>query len=398
MRGGWLWVGLLWCGALTAAEPIWDLKRLSETPKYEWQSPEGPVRTVLYENEPFGGKPTRVFAYVARPEGAAAKSLPGVVLIHGGGGTAFKEWTELWAKRGYAAIAMDLAGSKPIEGKNPNDRNARERLPDGGPGQSDEDKFFRIDQPKTEQWTYHAIAAVVRAHSLLRSLPEVDPDRTAVTGISWGGYLTCITAGVDPRFKASVPVYGCGFLHENSTWLGQFAKLTPEQKAKWVEQWDPSRHLPHVTAPIFFVNGTNDFAYPLDSYQKCIDVVPGAKNVRITVNMPHSHPAGWNPPEIGLFIDHYCKNGKGLAQIAPPTVIDGQARATFESPVRPKSAALHWTTDTGAINKRTWKSADAELQDNNLVAAAPADATVWFFTLIDERDAVVSSGVVMRKE
>jgi len=29
-----------------------------------------------------------------------------------------------------------------------------------------------------------------------------------VTGISWGGYLTCIVAGIDDRLKAAVPVYG----------------------------------------------------------------------------------------------------------------------------------------------------------------------------------------------
>ena len=43
------------------------------------------------------------------------RNFPGVVLIHGGGGTAFADWVYLWAKRGYAAIAMDLNGSRPPE-------------------------------------------------------------------------------------------------------------------------------------------------------------------------------------------------------------------------------------------------------------------------------------------
>jgi dienelactone hydrolase len=38
------------------------------------------------------------------------ESFPGIVLVHGGGGAAFAKWAELWAKRGYAGIAMDLAG------------------------------------------------------------------------------------------------------------------------------------------------------------------------------------------------------------------------------------------------------------------------------------------------
>ena len=37
----------------------------------------------------------------------------------------------------------------------------------------------------------------------------------------------------------AVPVYGCGFLHENSYWLGpQFAKMTAERRHRWVEQFD----------------------------------------------------------------------------------------------------------------------------------------------------------------
>src|SRR5688572_20590334 len=237
----------------------WDVKKLSEPPAFEWVDAEGPVRSLLYEGEPYGGKPTRVFAYYATPgtlsgDAAQDKALPAVVLIHGGGGTAFREWAELWAKRGYAAIAMDLAGCRPIEGKNAHAAENRTRLERGGPGQGDDTKFGAIGQPPTEQWPYHAVASAIRAHSLVRSFPEVDASKTAVTGISWGGYLTCIVAGVDSRFSAAVPVYGCGYLDENSAWLDRFEKMTPEDRERWVALWDPSRYLPAVSAPILFVN------------------------------------------------------------------------------------------------------------------------------------------------
>ena len=94
------------------------------------------------------------------------------------------------------------------------------RLPDGGPEQDDEHKFRNFAESEANQmWTYHAVAAVVRGHSLLASRPEVDSSRIGITGISWGGYLTCIVAGIDDRLKVAVPVYGCGFLHEDSAWL-----------------------------------------------------------------------------------------------------------------------------------------------------------------------------------
>src|SRR6185436_20794205 len=126
-----------------------------------------------------------------------------------------------------------------------------------------------------EMWTYHAVAAVVRAHSLLRSLPEVDAKRVGITGISWGGYLTCIVAGIDSRFKVAVPVYGCGFLGENSCWKDtSLAAMTPEARELWLRLFDPSHYLANVRYPMLFVNGTTDFAYPLDSYQKSYRLVP----------------------------------------------------------------------------------------------------------------------------
>jgi len=251
---------------------------------------------LLYRSEPYQGKPTRVFAYYATPGTLAGKAdadgaLPAVVLVHGGGGTAFRKWVELWAKRGYAAIAMDLAGSRPTDAQG----KKRERLVDGGPGQGHDKKFHVMDKPVTEHWCYHAVANVVRAHSLVRSFKAIDADRTAITGISWGGYLTCIVSGVDGRFKAAVPVYGCGFLQDNSAWLGEFARMSPEHKAKWIAMYEPSKYLGAARMPMLFVNGTNDFAYPLDSYMKSYTLPKGPRSIRVTVKMPHGHGAGWAP-------------------------------------------------------------------------------------------------------
>jgi cephalosporin-C deacetylase-like acetyl esterase len=157
----------------------WDLVALSQRPGYRWSGQESQVWPLYYEGEDYKNQPTRVFAYYASPgtletKSVGEKAFPAVVLVHGGGGTAFKEWAELWAKRGYAAIAMDLAGCGPD----------RKRLADGGPGQSDKEKFGAIDQPSKDQWTYHAVTNVILAHSLIRSFKEVDAGRTAVAGIS----------------------------------------------------------------------------------------------------------------------------------------------------------------------------------------------------------------------
>ncbi len=376
--------------SVTAAEPSagcftgpWNLAELKKVPQATWGTKSGLVQEVYYRGEPLRGKPTRIFAYYARPESGDGP-LPAMVLVHGGGGTAFPQWATLWAKRGYAALAMDLGGCGP----------GRKRLPDGMPDQAHPEKFRKFtsgDQAKL-LWTYHAVAAVIRGHSLLASREEVDAKRTGLTGISWGGYLTCIVAGLDDRFKVAVPVYGCGFLDENSCWLGEFAKLGPEQTARWVSYYDPSRYLPGVRCPILFLNGTNDFAYPLDSYQKSYRLVPGRVDLRIEVRMPHGHPQGWAPKEIGLYIDGVLKGGDPLPQLGPIKTADGKATATFKAKLPVVSGNLHYTTDTGNWQQRNWQTVEAKLAGGTVSAELPTKRPlVYYLSVTDRRGAMLST-------
>ena len=388
----------------------WDLAALSQPPAFEWLDETSPVRSLLYAGEPFEGHPTRVFAYYATPatiggggdggEAAATTTKgpwPGVVLVHGGGGTAFAEWVTLWAKRGYAAIAMDLAGCRPDPAGTK--KNAVVRMPDGGPGQEHTNKFDTIATPETsDDWPYHAVANCIRAHSLLRSCPDVDPSRTAITGISWGGYTTCLVAALDSRFRAAVPVYGCGHLSDNSCWLGDFARIGAEQAACWTERYDPGIYLPSCRVPIFFVNGTNDFAYPLDSHMKShADVRQAAKNVRIEVTMPHGHEAGWAPKEIAAFIDATLLGTAALPVVDTPTVDDRGTRGRVSAGGPVASATLVSTAEKGPINKLTWQTVPAEVgADGTLTAPQPPAGTrAYFFTATTPAGLRVSSPVVI---
>ena len=99
--------------------PGFDLEKLSKPPAFiaaDGLTEEG-VHGIFYDGIPYRGKPTKVFAYYGLPSNElvseeqtseAPRKCPGVVLIHGGGGTAFAEWVRLWNRRGYAAIAMDV--------------------------------------------------------------------------------------------------------------------------------------------------------------------------------------------------------------------------------------------------------------------------------------------------
>lgn len=406
---------LLAIGSVLHAETIgpWDLERLFEAPGMRWEERAGPVQSLIYRGEPVKGRETEVFAFYASPstlDPSVKGPFPGVVLIHGGGGTAFAEWAWLWAKRGYAAIAMDLSGRRPpapsfgadgtpISGQG-NDKDSRTKLPKGGLDHTHAEKFDCILTPDTsDDWPYHAAASVIRAHSLLRSFGDVDPERTAVTGISWGGYTTCLVASLDHRFKAAVPVYGCGFLHEGESVQKPSIDKLGGQRTDWVREYDPGSLLPRCRVPILFVNGTNDIHYVLDSYQKSFDAVPASteKQMRIEVKMRHGHGPGWAPEEIGLFIDSKCRGGKPLPISGPPVIENGNIRVACPSEVPLKSARLHYTTDGSLRSKREWQSLNATITGSTITAPAPpSDANTWFLTVTDERDAMVSSTVQLQ--
>src|SRR5690242_17988742 len=69
----------------------------------------GKMRALFFDGLPYRGKATRVFAWYGTPEPKQGK-VPGIVLVHGGGGTAYREWVEKWNQHGFAAISIAVEG------------------------------------------------------------------------------------------------------------------------------------------------------------------------------------------------------------------------------------------------------------------------------------------------
>ena len=375
-----------------------DLEALSKPPAVhpaDGLQVEG-VKACFYEGVTYKGRTTRVFAYYGAPqttENNKGQKFPAMVLIHGGGGSAFDRWVKLWNSRGYAAIAMDLCGCVPV---GTSGKWQRHEL--GGPPGWDA-SFSQLDDPIEDQWTYHAVSAIALGHSLIRSYPEVDADRIGATGISWGGYLTSVVAGVDSRFKFAIPVYGCGYLGDNSVWLPSFEKLGKEKAGLWLKQWDPSSYLGRAAMPMLWVNGTNDFAYPMDSWQKSYRLTKSSPTLCLRIRMPHGHgAAGENPEEIHIFANSILKQGKPLTSITEQGASADEAWATFKSDVSITKAELSFTRDTGKWQDRKWEQIPAtiDVKTNRVTAKIPADAKVFYLNLFDDRQCAVSTQHVER--
>jgi dienelactone hydrolase len=343
------------------------------------------VKAVFFDGPAWKRKPTRVFAWLGVPKLGPGTKAPGIVLVHGGGGTAFDAWVRLWVSRGYAAVAMDTCGCVP-KGTYGN----WQRLDAGGP--PGWGGFDQADEPIGDQWPYHAVTDVILSHSLLRSMPEVDAGRIGITGISWGGYLTCIVSGLDDRFRFAVPVYGCGFLGDDSAWAPELKRLDARGE-RWLAMWDPSHYLKDGKMPKLWVTGTNDFAYPLDSLQKSYRRAGGYSTLCIRPRMPHGHRQGENPAEIVAFADAIVGRGTPLATIQGHGRDGAKVWSRFESNPLIVKAELLYTEDEGAWKDRRWETAPADLDPAAKTATATLSAKtkVYYFNLFDDRGRIVST-------
>jgi cephalosporin-C deacetylase-like acetyl esterase len=355
------------------------------------------VKGIFFTGPPYKGRETRVFAWYNIPGSKGNKKVPAMVLVHGAEGTAIAQWVRLWNKRGYAAISLDTHGAFPVLNrrgqvikKNPHDYSGPRPRRWGG--------FEYADENPRDQWMFHAVADIILAHSLIRSFPGVDKNHTGITGISWGGILACIAASVDPRFKCVIPVYGCGFLGENTSWAEELKQLkNPGQK--WLEMWDPSRYLEDIKIPVLWIAGTNDPCFYLPSLQKSYRLIAPYSTLCIRVDMGHNIGEGLKPREIYAFTNNILKGKKPLPEILEQGKTKDRAWITFKSSYPVVKAEFNYTAASGSWKKRKWKTSAAEVDNsgNRATAGIPQGTTVYYFNIVDQRNLIVSSPCVVEE-
>jgi dienelactone hydrolase len=374
---------------LCTAEKIdipWDIEQLKMVPNSypaEKFDNDG-IEAVFFDGPYYKGGMTKIFAFIGKPDKLGGQS-PGVVLVHGGGGTACKKWVRMWNERGYAAIAIDTTGSIP-DGDFP----LHKRHKNGGPDSSG--RFDDIDEEITDQWTYHAVAGVILANSLLTSDLEVDRYNVGVVGVSWGGYLTCIAASIDDRFAFAVPIYGNGFLHKDSIWAPIFRKMGREKAEKWAKLWDPSSYFSLCDTPVLWVNGINDRFFPLSSAVRSCAAIEELE-LCIKPDLGHSHSEAFAVEEVYAFADSICKGEQSLVLLAAQSIENTTATVKYWPETRPAQAQMLFTGDSGPWSSRKWQSKPAQINHltSEIFADIPPQAKVYFFNVKDERGLISSS-------
>lgn len=337
------------------------------------------LQAIFYDALPYHGEPTRVFAWLGFPRDATGK-VPGVVLVHGGGGTAHREWVKLWNQHGFAALSIAVEGQTSEPGEVlPSGRRAWQGHAWAGPERVG--IYGDSDQPLTDQWMYHALADTVLANSLLRVLPQVDPDKVGVCGISWGGVIVSTVLGIDPRFAFGIPIYGCGHLAEAPNQYGR--ALGHNQLYR--EVWDPMVWLDRATMPVLWFSWPADQHFPLNDQAACYHVAPGPHQVTILPGMNHGMAAGWRPAESYAFARSVVDDGGPWCRQVGARIDGGAAEVEFASAKPLDQAELLSTTDTGFTGRRTWHTSPATLsrEDDRWVAGAelPVGTTAWFINV-----------------
>lgn len=244
--------------------------------------------------------------------------------------------------------------------------------------------MHEADLPPEEQWPYHAVRAAAAAHTLLRSMPGVDPERTGVTGISWGGVLTCLAAGTDDRYGFAIPVYGCGFFNTPESGLGyDNPRLTPELRRRWFELWDPAHRLGNIACPTLFFSGSNDFAFPFDALRKSYRAVPAAgRRLSVRLTYPHNHTECWSEETVFDFAAASLE-GRALPSLARPEIAGETVRCGFDAAgAGGVSGVLNFTRASGMWPDRAWSSVPARIEGGAFTAPLPRGAKAVFFNLL----------------
>ena len=342
---------------------------------------DGTVRPIFFDALDWAGKPTRVFAWIGLPPGASKeKPVPGIVLVHGGGGTAFKEWVQKWNAEGFAAISIAVEGQTDKKRAEIKSRGQSWKPHEhGGPARAG--IYGDIAKPLEDQWMYHAVADAILANTLLRSLPEVDPAKVGIMGVSWGGVITSTVIGIDNRFAFAIPTYGCGGLHKAAN---QYGKSLGNKKL-YEKLWDPNLRLGKATMPVLWFSWPTDEHFPMDCLAASRAKVAGVSVSALVPNMRHGHGPAWDRPESYAFAKSIVQDGKPWCVPDSTKIEGGTLTAVFTSTKSLDSAKLISTTGTGITSKRQWIEAAATLKQEGgkwiATAAVPAGTTACFMNV-----------------
>ena len=191
---------------------------------------------------------TRIRGWLVLPDGASAeKPAPLLLWVHGGPVSSWSGWSWRWnpwlmAARGYAVLLPDPALST-------------------GYG-------HQMIVRGWGQWGGNPYTDVMALTDAVVERPDIDAERTAMMGGSYGGYMANWIAGHTSRFKAIVSHAGLWALDQmfGTTdgppyWRREFGD--PQSQPERYVDGSPHLHADKIVTPMLIIHGDKDYRVPV---------------------------------------------------------------------------------------------------------------------------------------
>jgi dipeptidyl aminopeptidase/acylaminoacyl peptidase len=224
----------------------------TRAPDQEPRSLRGPAdslvpETRLEELTVAGSEGTPIHAWLVLPNGAsAAQPAPLALLVHGGPFASWHGWHWRWnphvlAARGYAVLLPDPHLST-------------------GYGRAFVDDAW-------SHWATRPFADVMACVDAAVARPDLDAERTAALGGSYGGYMANWIAGHSDRFRAIVTHASAWALDQmhGTTDYGPFLEREFGSPVTEFESWmarSPHRSADSIRTPMLVIHGDRDRRVP----------------------------------------------------------------------------------------------------------------------------------------
>lgn len=334
------------------------------------------LRTIYYTSEITHGFKVRMIGYYGFPSGR--KNCPAIMHLHGGGQNAVRQYVEFFARRGYACLSVGWGG-RPLEGKVENGQTDWGPLP-YNQNSADSDSVYNVVPNGHANAWYHWAIAGRRGLTFLEQQPEVDANRLGMFGVSMGGQLTWMIAGVDHRLKCAASVVGLALLYEPLPGIADSEyQVSLRSKEAWKQSLDPYVYAPRIECPFFYISATNDIHGRMDMMDRTLRQVktPHWQTYSLHLN----HRAGpEEAPALEKWFERWLKNGP-IWPDSPQLRVglgaaSGLARATLQlpNPTEVQRVAFYYSADPYP-QSRFWRTLAPDRSDAGWSAALPLTTT-----------------------
>jgi dienelactone hydrolase len=340
--------------------------------------------------------PNRIYCAIARPAKATAP-VPAVLIFHGGGGHASGALALVAARRhpGMAGVAMDYNG---------------QFAPGGGPHVT----RWKIPPPSRtlalvpdlrNSGMYHYVTAARRTIDFLETQSWADVDRIGCVGISAGGWVALILAGVDDRVKCVTTGVSAGGMSGTAGKGAQKLRAEPaSQRPLWLANYEPMAYAAGTTAAVFFQLASNDSWFWITGAARHLAALRGPKGWVVRPNSNH----GAGGPEISdlaapAFMRQALVGGPSL-----PSVVDFQASSNgdvytwkVDHARGVRRTALYWSMGCVGSSARYWMEISAKRSGDRWIARVPerfAGFAAEAFVNVLDTDGVAITGPLLSRE